>query len=218
MLQVWQQYMKSYITRSGRVKMAQFLGDAIGYESAFAPAVTFINKYGAGTYGNAMITKHKILEAETYPIPDPVERNEDTYYESRAVLRAVVEIEGKKFDVLVTHFGLATDEKINAVKTLVPLIKYAENPVILMGDFNILADNPILAPIHELLDDTFVAYPYDKESVVTCPSSAEFWPNDNYSKIDYIFVSRGIKIEKVEIPELVLSDHKPYIAYIEIPD
>ena len=205
------------LPRSGRVKMAQLLGDTIEYESAFAPAVTFINKYGAGTYGNGMITKHKILESETYPIPDPVERTEDTYYESRAVLRAVVEIEGKKFDVLVTHFGLATDEKINAVKTLVPLIKHAENPVILMGDFNILDSDPILAPIQELLDDTFAVYP-DKENVVTCPSSREFWPNDNYHKIDYIFVSRGIKIEKVEIPELVLSDHKPYIAYIEIPD
>jgi len=34
------------LPRSCRVKMAQMLGDALGYDSAFAPAVT----WGLGTY------------------------------------------------------------------------------------------------------------------------------------------------------------------------
>lgn len=207
------------LPRSGRVEMAKLIGDVAGYESAFAPAVSFINKYGIGTYGNGMVTKHKIKLSETYPIPDPTDKTgdpEDTYYESRAVLHTVVEINGRDIDVFVTHFGLAPSEAKNAAATVTALIKQAKNPVILMGDFNLTPDSEILNPIRELLVDTFDAYPDGK--VTTCPSSKEFWPNADYGKIDYIFVSHDFKVEKVEVPELVLSDHKPYITYVELPD
>ena len=207
------------LPRSGRVEMAKLIGDVAGYESAFAPAVSFINKYGIGTYGNGFVSKHKIKLSETYPIPDPTDKTgdpENTYYESRAVLHALVEIGGKDVDVFVSHFGLAPSEAKNAVMTMVALIKQAKNPVIVMGDFNLTPDSPLLDPIRELLVDTFDVYP--NKNVTTCPSSTKFWPDNDYGKLDYIFVSPDIKVEKVEIPELVLSDHKPYIAYIEIPD
>ena len=64
------------LPRSCRVKMAKYLGDALGYESAFAPAVT----WGLGTYGNGFISKYPIKDVEVYPIPDPPAKTEDTYY------------------------------------------------------------------------------------------------------------------------------------------
>jgi endonuclease/exonuclease/phosphatase family metal-dependent hydrolase len=85
-----------------------------------------------------------------------------------------------------------------------------------MGDFNLTPDSPILDPIRELLTDTFDVFPGKKAT--TCPSSTTYWPGADYGKIDYIFVSNHFKVESVEIPELVLSDHKPYIAYLELPD
>lgn len=207
------------LPRSGRVEMAKLIGDVAGYESAFAPAVSFINKYGIGTYGNGFVTKHKIKLSETYPIPDPTDKTgdpENTYYESRAVLHVLAEIGGRDVDIFVSHFGLAPSEAKNAVAVVTALVKQTKNPVIVMGDFNLTPDSPLLDPIRELLDDTFDVYP--EKEVTTCPSSAKYWPDNDYGKLDYIFVSRDIKVEKVEIPELVLSDHKPYIAYIEIPD
>jgi endonuclease/exonuclease/phosphatase family metal-dependent hydrolase len=118
--------------RSCRVKMAQMLGDALGYDSAFAPAVT----WGLGTYGNGFISKYKIKEIESYPIPDPAVKDEPAYYESRVVLHAVVDMGGRDVDFFVTHFGLARAEAQNAADTLVWLIKTAKNPVVVMGDFN----------------------------------------------------------------------------------
>jgi endonuclease/exonuclease/phosphatase family metal-dependent hydrolase len=207
------------LPRSGRVEMAKLIGDVAGYESAFAPAVSFINKYGIGTYGNGFVTKHKIKLSETYPIPDPTDKTgdpENTYYESRAVLHVLVEIGGRDVDIFVSHFGLAPSEAKNAVMTMTSLIKQAKNPVIVMGDFNLTPDSPILDPIRELLTDTFDVFPGKKAT--TCPSSTTYWPDADYGKIDYIFVSNHFKVESVEIPELVLSDHKPYIAYLELPD
>ena len=143
------------LPRSCRVKMAQYLGDALGYESAFAPAVT----WGLGTYGNGFISKYPIKDLEVYPIPDPPTKTEDTYYETRVILHAIVDIEGRDVDFFVTHFGLARAEAQSAADTLVELIKRCENPVVLMGDFNLRMNDPILAPLFELLQDTFAVYP-----------------------------------------------------------
>lgn len=201
------------LPRSCRVKMAQYLGDALGYESAFAPAVT----WGLGTYGNGFISKYPIKDLEVYPIPDPPTKTEDTYYETRVILHAIVDIEGRDVDFFVTHFGLARAEAQSAADTLVELIKRCENPVVLMGDFNLRMNDPILAPLFELLQDTFTVYP-DKDDY-TYPSDPIITSvPEHYGKIDYIFLSKHFKVESVEIPALLLSDHKPYIAYAELLD
>ena len=201
------------LPRSCRVKMAKYLGDALGYESAFAPAVT----WGLGTYGNGFISKYPIKDVEVYPIPDPPAKTEDKYYETRVILHAIVDIEGRDVDFFITHFGLARAEAQNAADTLVELIKRCENPIVLMGDFNLKMDDPILAPFFEMLQDTFAVYP-DKD-VYTYPSDPIITQvPEHYGKIDYIFLSKHFKIESVEIPELNVSDHKPYIAYAELTD
>ena len=198
------------LPRSCRVKMAKMLGDANGYESAFAPAVT----WGVGTYGNGFLSKFHIKESAAYPIPNPEVKNEDKYYEPRVILHALVDMGGRDVDVFVTHFGLANGEKEKAAETLTALIKFSKNPVILMGDFNMHPDNPLFDPIRELLTDTFEVYPNQEE--ITCPSGPNI--SNDYEKIDYIFVSRHFKVESVEIPNFLLSDHKPYIAYVELLD
>ena len=202
------------LPRSGRIKLARHIGDALGYESAFAPAVT----WGVGTYGNGFVSKYPIKEVEIFPIPDPTDKSEPVYYETRVILHTVVDFDGTEVDVFVTHFGLAKTEQESAVKTLVSLIKDAERPVILMGDFNVTPDNALLDPIRELLDDTFAVFPEKEASTIwTFPSSTEaIGGKDTKLKIDYIFVSHDIKTESVVIGEAKASDHKPYIATIEL--
>ena len=200
------------LPRSGRIKLARHIGDALGYESAFAPAVT----WGVGTYGNGFVSKYPIKEVEIFPIPDPADKSEPTYYESRVILHTVVDFDGTEADIFVTHLGLAKTEKESAIKTLVPLIKDATRPTILMGDFNLTPESPLLDPIRELLDDTFDVFP-DKGI-----STVWRYPNDGMAvegdeKIDYIFVSRDIKVKSVAIRDVKASDHKPYIATIELP-
>ena len=145
------------------------------------------------------------------PIPDPVTRDEDVYYETRVILNALVDFEGTDVDVFVSHFGLAKAERANAVKILAELIKDSSHPVIVMGDFNAQPDDPVLDPIRGLLSDTFDVYP-DK-GAITYPTNPEFGPDQ---KIDYIFVSKEFRTESVEIIDRQLSDHKAYIANVEL--
>lgn len=199
------------LVRSGRIKTTRALGALLGYEDAFALAVTWLFGGKPGNYGNGFLSKHHIKDVRICPIPDPVTRDEDVYYETRVILNALVDFDGTDVDVFVSHFGLAKAERANAVKILAELIKDSSHPVIVMGDFNAQPDDPVLDPIRGLLSDTFDVYP-DK-GAITYPTNPEFGPDQ---KIDYIFVSKEFRTESVEIIDRQLSDHKAYIANVEL--
>ena len=48
------------LVRSGRIKTTQVLGGLLGYEDAFAPAVTWLFGGKPGNYGNGFLSKHHI--------------------------------------------------------------------------------------------------------------------------------------------------------------
>ena len=135
-------------------------------------------------------------------IPDPTERIYKRAYETRCVLKA--ELEGG-ITVLVTHFGLNPDEHENAAKTIFDNI--VDNKCIAMGDFNVLPDDPVLDPIKNSMRDT--ANVFETETF-SFPSSGPI------KKIDYIFVSDDVKVLDADIPALVVSDHCPYVATLDI--
>ena len=154
-----------------------------------------------GSYGNGFLSNLPILGTEVIAIPDPDPRGYDGYYETRCVLKA--ELEGG-VTVLVSHFGLNPDEQENAVATVVTNL--VDKKCVLMGDFNLTPDNPILVPIQGRMKDTAEVFDEEKLS----------FPSDNPDrKIDYIFVSPVAKIITADIPAIVASDHRPHTAMVE---
>ena len=155
---------------------------------------------GGGPYGNGLLARRPILHAEVIPIPFPDPRTGTRYYEKRCLLKA--KLEGD-ITVLVTHFGLNDDEAENAVKTI--LEHLTEERCILMGDFNLTPDSPILAPLYDRMKDTAACFTHPQYS----------FPSDHPTqKIDYMFVSPDVEVIYAEIPPVVASDHRPYTANI----
>ena len=111
---------------------------------------------------------------------------------------------GGVLTVCVTHFGLNADEQVNAAQTAVENIE--DKACVLMGDFNVRPEDPVLAPIREVLYDTAELFEGERLS----------WPSDvPQRKIDYLFTSKDIKVLSADIPAIVASDHRPYVAEIE---
>ena len=165
----------------------------------FAPAIIF---GGTMPYGNAFLSKLPILSAETIIIPDPIEKKYDDYYETRCILK--VKLEGD-ITVLVTHVGLNPDEQENAVNEILENI--SDKRCILMGDFNMEPDNPLLIPIRKRMVDTARYFDSPKLS----------FPSDNPEiKIDYIFTSPDIEVINADIPAIVAADHRPHTAEVDI--
>jgi endonuclease/exonuclease/phosphatase family metal-dependent hydrolase len=87
-----------------------------------------------------------------------------------------------------------------------------------MGDFNMKEDNPIMQPLLSTLEDSFRYYPNKDDYTWPCDPELLKTTPDKCERIDYILFSRHFKVESVEIPVLRLSDHKPYIAYVDLLD
>lgn len=155
-----------------------------------------------GRYGNAILSRIPILHAETVMIPDPITpRVKSRTYETRCVLRA--ELEGG-ITVLVTHFGLNPDEKENAAATV--LSQLTERRCVLMGDFNVLPDSTVLEDIRARMRD----------SADVCSQPLLSFPSNRPDrKIDYLFVSPDVRVCDAAVPQIVVSDHCPYVATLD---
>ena len=152
-------------------------------------------------YGNGLLSAYPFVSVETIPVPDPIEKNGPEFYETRCLLKAVLE---NGVTVLVIHFGLNEDEQVNAVNTILQHI--TKEKCVLMGDFNALPDAPVLKPLYEKLNDTAAYFDGEKLS----------FPSDVPDrKIDYIFVSKDLTVVSADIPDIVASDHRPHTAEIE---
>ena len=176
------------------------LSELTGIENHyFAEAIKFS---GVNPYGNGMLSKLPILSVETIIIPDPNPKKYDGDYETRCVLKA--KLEGD-ITVLISHFGLNPDEQENAVKTIVENI--APSTCIVIGDFNMQPDNPLLNPIRERMVDTAKFFTEPKLS----------FPSDEPNiKIDYIFVSPDVEVVAADIPNIVAADHRPHTAEVNL--
>lgn len=154
-----------------------------------------------GNYGNAVLSKYEINNPMTIKILDPIEKNENVYYESRIIIKAKI----NGLLVYVTHLGLAKAEQINGINELINLIKDEKDPFVIMGDFNMEPTNSILLPLNDYVIDP----------LIDC--SDKTFPSDNPNRrIDYIFLSKNIKKYKVEVVKKVVSDHLPVKINIEI--
>ncbi len=178
----------------------QQLAEKLGYEYyAFARA-TYVN---GSDYGNGFLSKYPIVSLETIEIPDPEVKDDGGYYETRCVLKAVINNGKDDISVYVTHFGLNVSEHNNAVETLLSAIGDNPEKTIVMGDLNVPPHNSAILKLKEKLVDSAGS---KGNELLTFPSPA---PTD---KIDYIFTSSDAVINSVYVEEKMGSDHRAYVC------
>lgn len=179
----------------GYTDQTNAIADRLDFYRYFGEA---IKVKGTSPYGNALVSKYPIKSAETVRIPDPKVKNAYEHYESRCVIKAVLDIEGSELCVLICHMGLAKDERKNAVETLCGLIDKIEMPLVVMGDFNTVPEDAVLAPLFDRMKDTA-----DISDAAKGPTFPSYNPD---IKIDYLLY-RGLVCENAVIVEEIVSDH-----------
>ncbi len=174
------------------------LAALLGWHGYFAQAFDVPN---GGPYGNAVLSPHPFT-AETIPIPTPSEKG----CEPRCIVRAAFETDAGAFVVFGSHFGLSMAEQQNAVQTVCRCIDAEAHPYVVMGDFNAVPQDAVLAPLFARMQDT---------AAVFADPDARSFPSDHPTiKIDYIFAHRSLSVKWAEILPIAVSDHRPYAAEI----
>jgi endonuclease/exonuclease/phosphatase family metal-dependent hydrolase len=163
-----------------------------GLHGEFAPSFVL---WGGG-YGNAILTRGRIVQARVHPLP--------CLGEPRALLEATIRIDGATISVYATHLTAwgRLNSKIRAeqLRCLARVVRTSRYPYILAGDFNTGPDSPEMEA-------------FRRENVARLASQAvgPTFPLWN-EQIDYIFADHGWQVRASRAWPIETSDHLPVTA------
>lgn len=131
----------------------------------------------------------------------------------RGALIATLERGGARLCVISTHLGLHPRERIAHVRALVALVDGVDAPIVAGGDLNEKPDGRAVGLLSERFRDAWL---------LGGDSEGETFPADGpTARIDYLFVSDGIVVERVLVPPgpdaRGASDHRPLVAELTLP-
>lgn len=177
----------------GGIDQFEYFARILGYDLADGPAV----RHAKGCYGNAVLTRGKILGIHRHDLSCP-------RLEPRVALDVELEVRGLRLRVVNAHLGLRPGERlIQVTRILQHLPLHPEHPVVLMGDIN--EWNPVARTLR-LLGRRFGWPP----RVKSFPSRFPLFC------LDRVWVSPEEALTSVEVHQSSIartaSDHLPVLA------
>lgn len=199
-----------YTNRTGKdVHQAKNLAEKLGMEWHFSKA---IDRDG-GEYGDAMLSKHPILEKQSYRLPCSA----SLPGEDRSLCVIKVNIEGKELYVMSTHLDHLSDDtnrKLQA-EEIRTIIGNTEGSIIMAGDFNAIPSSAVMDIV-----GTYMTFGARNGGDPTFPTEKPdrtidyimYTPIQDFAVQSYQVVSR----EDQTVNGADASDHRPVVATIRI--
>ncbi len=198
------QEVDSKTRRAKKLDLTAELSKRTGMQGVFGKAMD----YDSGGYGEAVLSRHPIIETKNNPLPHTAKA------EPRAALEIHIELPGGvKMAFVGTHLDHQRDQnnRMMQTKRIMELYENYDLPIVLAGDLNA---TPGSDPINLLSEQWFDAA--EDNPRPTFPSTK---PS---RRIDYIMYKPKERWKLVEvrvIDEKVASDHCPVLAVLELlPD
>jgi endonuclease/exonuclease/phosphatase family metal-dependent hydrolase len=196
--------------RTGGVDQAHAVAQALGMHVHFHASMRVLEE----EYGNAILTHRpsKLVKAGALPgLPG------NPRLEPRGALWACVNIGGTDMQIINTHLGLRRHERLAQVNALLGPHwlghRTCREPVILLGDFN--------ATPRSRAYQRLVSHLRDAQTQVRLAKPKATFPSRlPMLRIDHAFVSREIRVQRVETVRTplarVASDHLPLLVEFQI--
>jgi len=180
----------------------------LGYKHILAPVLT-IQKDGR-TMSNALFSKYPIVDSKIHSLPD-------AKTDKRNAIQADIDVEGKTIYVFMTHL-LHTHQKPDPIQEsqIESLLKLLpKEKTIIMGDFNATPDSVAIKRMREnFLDTELKPVPTLDPNLFDCPNcDMQVIP---HTRLDYIFVTKDMKVESFKVHKSRGSDHLPVSVTINI--
>lgn len=131
----------------------------------------------------------------------------------RGGLVARLEHRGARLCAIATHLGLHPRERLEHAKALTELAEAVHTPIVAGGDLNEKPDGRAVGLLSERFRDAWL---------LGGDADGETFPSDEpTARIDYLFVSEAIVVERVLVPPgpdaRAASDHRPLVAELTLP-
>lgn len=202
----------------------EILKRELSYEGVFYPSATIIDKTNS-FQGNAVLTRHKILESKFVPLNRHSGMTLDRFNNSdffpvfpRSIVEVRVEINGREIMALSCHGAwsappLDNPENYRQAKLIVKHLKELNLPFIMGADMNMPPETRVIKTVEKSAKNLI-----QNSGIVqtTHPQVHKIVPRGYL--VDYIFTSRHFKKLSIKAPEILVSDHLPLVAEVELKD
>lgn len=178
---------------------------SLGYVYVFAPRQ--IHRRIGVQFGPAIFSKYRIESSKIHSLSKEDER---------VAIQANIKINNQTLHAFSTHLyhphqkesKLQAEQGSNLIKLLPD-----ENTVV-MGDFNATPESITIKNMRKALIDSDLT---SKPTWSVYPEGCQICkPRGVMYKLDYIFISRDIKVKSFDVGDSKGSDHLPILATIEI--
>jgi endonuclease/exonuclease/phosphatase family metal-dependent hydrolase len=185
-------------TRASRVDQAESLAALTGYQLAFGRSCAM----DGGDYGNAILTRGKVLSSFVHPLPGSGE--------PRSLLQADIQVDGRTFCFFATHLAawgrLLRLARLRQIAELGDITARTPLPRVLVGDFNV---PPAAEEIQTLLAHGHLRVAGETREP-TFPMTRQ--------RLDYIFCDSHFEFIDAEVVHRGPSDHWPIVANLRLRD
>ncbi|MDP2632845.1 MAG: hypothetical protein Q8P25_03960 [Candidatus Curtissbacteria bacterium] len=205
------------------VNLFDLIRDKLGYRGVYNGDLKLQGDPGS-TFGNAVLTKLPVLGSHIKVLHDfrpltmkEIEGEPDVWMQvPRHVLDLMVEVDGRKVHTMSWHGAWTappqdTDETIRQAKLIAEYLISLNEPFILGCDSNELLQSETIQTINQVAINIM-----EGSGILqtTHPKIHKIVPRGFL--IDYIFTSRDIKVNSLEVPPVTVSDHLPVVAELEL--
>lgn len=175
----------------------KYLADSLSMYYAYGENLNILS----GRYGNAILSKYPIVYSENILLPSKREQ--------RGMLRADIDVDGRKINFMSTHLGLNIEEREKQMKVITDYTKTLTDEIIIVGDFNAQPEEDEIRRFSKFMIDTGYAAGESHQPTFDFPFVS--------GRIDYIFISPSFTLNEYRVIKSRASDHYPVEALLTLP-
>lgn len=183
------------VPRSGRADQPVAVARATGMAVVFGRAHRV---RGIGKYGNALLARGSISDAEVLRLP-----KDARHHEPRAAIVATVTLDARPLSVAATHLSIHRPEVHDQLAAVVDALVRRPPPHVLLGDLNLLAEE--VAPVVEAA------------GLILVGGEPTFPASEPQIRIDHL-ATAGLVPVSTAVVATPCSDHRALLVELERPE
>ena len=174
-----------------------------------AEAIGHYHSFGVKYRQNGLLRRTPVFskQGNAFLTREAVQRKTFHYFD-HGFKRLVIELEIEQANLFLVHLSLRRHIRKKQLNHLQRLVRSANKPCIVAGDFNVL-----LGP--EELTDFLTAAGLEHANLENRPTYPSWKPN---RVLDFVCYTPNIKLRAFMLPNVFLSDHLPLVCDFDLPE
>lgn len=182
----------------------------------FSPRYSIDVAGGTAPFGNAILSRFPFESTKTVQIEHSTVEHvtAENYQHNVNNLQVVTLVEQDTVWTIANNHGhhelepLGNDESVAAMHKIAETLRRTEGPLVLCGDLNVVAESRAMRVFDDWMDDIV-----SHSGAITTLARLNI---DRDVVCDHILVNNSVEVKSFKVDDVVVSDHYPLVAELEV--